>query len=128
MCAMVECSQLGTASLLWVGRPRSLEETGDLEGMRSMSAERIDEYVEHAERCGLVQGMGRERALSTHQAGREFGAEVGVCLAKLLAGVDDLDRLDEIGERATDCATRAKFLTCVEGCPRISAVKLFYSN
>ena len=93
-----------------------------------MLAERIDQYIEHAERCGLVQGMGHERALLLRQAGRELGAEVAARLAKLLASVDDLDRLDEIGKRVIDCATRVKFLTCVEGCPRISAVKLFYRN
>lgn len=84
------------APLPWADRLRSFEESGDLEGTRLMLAKRIDEYVEHAERRGLVQGLGRERALAdAPQARRKFGTETAEHLAKLPAGVDDPKRLAE---------------------------------
>ena len=58
----------------------------------------------------LEQGLERERALLSRQAGRKFGADAGVRLAALLAGVADTDRLAEIGDLVVDCADGAELL------------------
>ena len=58
----------------------------------------------------LEQGLERERALLSRQAGRKFGAGTGARLAALLAGVADTDRLAEIGDLVVDCADGAELL------------------
>ena len=58
----------------------------------------------------LEQCLERERALLSRQAGRKFGADAGVRLAALLAGVADTDRLAEIGDLVVDCADGAELL------------------
>ena len=106
--------------------------------MGSLLARRIDEYVETRVKTGieagiarevesavarelenatartraetLEQGLERERALLSRQAGRKFGADAGARLAALLAGVADTDRLAEIGDLVVDCADGAELL------------------
>ena len=82
--------------------------------MGSLLARRIDEYVEagiaRARAETLEQGLERERALLSRQAGRKFGAEAGAGLAALLAGVADPDRLAAIGDLVVDCADGAELL------------------
>ena len=108
---MVERSRLVAADPQLTARLKLFADKGDLEGMKPLLAERIDQYVE---RCslerglerGLAQGLERERALLSRLAERKFGKET----AARLAGMDDPERLDEIGEQVIDCATGDELL------------------
>ena len=59
---------------------------------------------------GRAQGVERQRALLCRQAARRFGEETAAPLAARLAGIDDPDRLAEVGDRIVDCATGAELL------------------
>ena len=59
---------------------------------------------------GLAQGIEHQRALLCRLAARRFGAETAAPLAALLAGIDDPERLAEVGDRIVDCATGAELL------------------
>ncbi len=99
---MVERSRLVAADPQLTARLKLFADKGDLEGMKPLLAERIDQYVE---RCslerglerGLAQGLERERALLSRLAERKFGKETAA-------------RLDEIGEQVIDCATGDELL------------------
>ena len=56
---------------------------------------------------GRVEG---ERALLVRMAQRRFGADVAEALSKLVGGVDDPDRLAEVGDLVVDCATGRELL------------------
>ena len=79
-----------------------------------MLAETLDEWAEEKFRlgrvAGLEQGMERERALLVRMAQRRFDADVAEALSKLVGGVDDPDRLAEVGELVVDCATGRELL------------------
>ncbi len=92
-----------------------------------MLEETLDEWAEEKFRLGRVEGMeqgmergiergrfkGRiegERALLVRQAQRRFGADVAEALSKLVDGVDDPDRLAEMGDLVVDCATGRELL------------------
>ena len=53
--------------------------------------------------------MARARALLARQAGRKFGPDAAARLAAAVAGVDDPDRLEDVGEEAIACANGAEF-------------------
>ena len=59
---------------------------------------------------GIEQGTERQRALLRRQAARRFGAETAERLSALLGGIDDPERLAEVGDRIVDCATGAELL------------------
>ena len=59
---------------------------------------------------GREAGLAEERALLRRQAARRFGAETAEALAGLLEGVDDADRLAEVGEMIVDCGTGGELL------------------
>ena len=65
-------------------------------------------------RRGREEGRAEERALLLRQAARRFGADTAEALAGLLEGVDDADRLAEIGEMIVDCRTGDELLARVE--------------
>ena len=44
------------------------------------------------------------------QAARRFGADTAEALGRLLEGVDDADRLAEVGEMIVDCRTGGELL------------------
>ena len=75
-----------------------------------MLEEAITEWREAALAEGRSQGrsqersrsMARERARLRRQAARRFGAPTGDALATLLAGEDDLERLETIGDLVVD--------------------------
>ncbi len=108
------------------GALRGLEEAGDLGEMGSLLAERIDEYIECAERRGEKRGerrgekrgeergLARERRLLSRQAARKFDAATAARLSAVLDGIDDPDRLAGIGEQIIDCTTGAELLARVE--------------
>ena len=123
---VVEGSGLASSQPGLSGVLRRLEETGELEEMGTLLAERIDEFAERraeeraAERHargleqgreqGLERGLERERALLARQAGRKFGAATAERLAALIGGIEDAERLAEIGEAVIDCADGAALL------------------
>ena len=59
---------------------------------------------------GRAEGIERERALLRHLAQRRFGAEVAEALSALIEGVDDADRLTEVGGWVVDSATGGELL------------------
>ena len=79
-----------------------------------MLEETLDEWAEEKFRLGQAEGMKwgiqRERALLIRQAQRRFGADVAEALSKLVGGVDDPDRLAEVGDLVVDCATGRELL------------------
>ena len=89
--------------------------------MESLFAERLDEWVAeraaHSEALGEARGLERgearglerERALLARLAGRKFGPDAASRLAEAVAGVDDPDRLGEIGEAVLLCANGDEF-------------------
>ena len=113
---VVEGSGLASAQPGLSGVLRRLEQTGELDEMGTLLAERIDEFAEkraekraaeqHARGLeqGRERGLEQERALLVRQAARKFGAETAERLAALLGSIDDPDRLAEIGEAVIDCA------------------------
>ena len=61
-------------------------------------------------RRGREEGRAEERALLLRQAARRFGADTAEALGRLLEGVDDADRLAEVGEMIVDCRTGGELL------------------
>ena len=61
-------------------------------------------------RRGREEGRAEERALLLRLAARRFGADTAEALGRLLEGVDDADRLAEIGEMVVDCRTGGELL------------------
>ena len=49
-------------------------------------------------------------ALSNYRGPLLFGAETAEALGRLLEGVDDADRLAEVGEMIVDCGTGSELL------------------
>ncbi len=90
--------------------------------MGSLLAERIDEYIERAERRGEERGekrgeergLARERRLLSRLSARKFDAATAARLSAVLDGIDDPDRLAGIGEQIIDCTTGAELLARVE--------------
>ena len=66
-------------------------------------------------RRGLEQGLERERQLLVRQARRKFGTDVAESLAGLLAGIDDPDRLQDVGEWIIDCDIGSELLAQLQG-------------
>ena len=75
----------------------------------------MDEWEQEWFRQGREAGLAEERALLRRQAARRFGAGTAEALAGLLEGVDDADRLAEIGEMIVDCGTGDELLDRVRG-------------
>ena len=75
---------------------------------------RMDEWEQEWFRQGREEGVRRgrdeERALLLRQAARRFGADTAEALGRLLEGVDDADRLAEVGEMIVDCRTGGELL------------------
>ena len=127
---MLEANRFGASDGALAARLRRVGDLEDLDAMESLFAERLDEWVaERAERRaerivarsealgearGLERGLERERALLARLADRKFGAEAASRLAAAVAGVDDPDRLEEVGDAVIVCATGAEFLTRAE--------------
>ena len=69
-----------------------------------------EEGVRRGREEGVRRGRDEERALLLRQAARRFGADTAEALAGLLEGVDDADRLAEVGEMIVDCRTGGELL------------------
>ena len=72
-----------------------------------MLAETLEEWAEEKYRLGQAEG---ERELLLRLAQRRFGADIAEALSKLVGGVDDSDRLAEVGDLMVDCATGRELL------------------
>ncbi len=73
-------------------------------------AEGRQEGLQQGLQQGQEQGLRRERQLLVRQAGRKFGTEATASVAGLLAGIDDPDRLQDIGEWIVDCDRGSEFI------------------
>ncbi len=135
---MLEANRFGASDGALAARLRRVGDLEDLGAMESLFAERLDEWVaERAERSaasiaeriaerivarsaarsealGEARGLERERALLARQAGRKFGATAASRLAAAVAGVDDPDRLEEVGDAVIVCATGDALLARAE--------------
>ena len=80
-----------------------------------MLAERMTQWRQEALDEGRRQGLseGRRQGVS-HElqrlAARRFGVAAGDALAGLLANVEDVDRLAEVGDLVVDCASTEELL------------------
>ena len=91
---------------------------GRVEGMEQGMEQGLEQGRAEGRVAGMEQGMERgraegiewERALLVRQAQRRFGADVAQALSKLVGGVDDPDRLAEVGDMVVDCATGRELL------------------
>jgi len=59
---------------------------------------------------GRRQGVSHERTLLRRLAARRFGVAAGDALAGLLANVEDVDRLADVGDLVVDCASAEELL------------------
>ena len=79
-----------------------------------MLAERVTQWRQEAldegRRQGVSEGVSHERTLLRRQAARRFGVATGDALAGLLANVEDVDRLAEVGDLVVDCASAEELL------------------
>ena len=80
----------------------------------TMLKHRMDEWEQEWFRQGREEGreegLAEERALLRRLAARRFGAGTAEALTGLLEGVDDADRLAEVGEMIVDCGTGSELL------------------
>ena len=123
---MLEANRFGASDGALAARLRQVGDLEDLGAMESLFAERLDEWMaerearvearslERGEARGEARGLERERALLARQAGRKFGADAASRLAAAVAGVEDPDRLEEVGDAVIVCASGAEFLTRAE--------------
>ena len=74
-----------------------------------------DAFRAEGEERGLEQGLERERQLLVRLAGRKFGTHIGEAVAGLLAGIDDPDRLQDVGEWIVDCGLGSELLARIQG-------------
>ena len=63
---------------------------------------------------GVERGLERERRLLVRQIERKFGTEVAEPVARLLAGIGDPDRLQDVGEWIVDCDAGNELLARLE--------------
>ena len=69
-----------------------------------------EEGVRRGREEGVRRGRDEERALLLRLTARRFGADTAEALGRLLEGVDDADRLAEVGEMIVDCRTGGELL------------------
>ena len=99
----------GRAEGLQQGRAEGMAH-GRAEGMAHGRAEGMERGRVEGMAHGRTEGLERERALLLRQARRRFGAAVSEALSELIKGVEDPDRLAEVGDWIVDCATGGELL------------------
>ena len=110
---MLEARFGGELPRRWMEEPMTLEHRMDeweQEWFRQGREEGVRRGREEGIRHGREEGRAEERALLLRQAARRFGAATAEALAGLLEGVDDADRLAEVGEMIVDCRTGGELL------------------
>ena len=118
------------AALMPAGyRPKETEPLAQLEEMRSMLAENVQEWTrewvaqgrkegreegrEEGIETGIERGRAEERSLLCRLAARKFDASAAEQLADALAGVDDPARLAQVGEWIIECETAVDLMARV---------------
>ena len=81
-----------------------------LEEVRTMLAERVQEWTAEWVEEGREQGIEQERRLLCRMAARKFGAETASRLSVLLERVADQERLAQVGEWIIECDAEAELL------------------
>ena len=90
-------------------------EQGMERGRRQGIEQGIEQGVEQGRRQGIEQGVASGRIdLLRRQAVRKFGAPVGERFSALLDGVDEPERLDEVGDWLIECDTASVLLERME--------------
>ena len=93
----------------WMEEPMTLEHRMD-EWEQEWFRQGREAGIRQGVRRGREEGRAEERALLLRQAARRFGAGTAEALGRLLEGVDDADRLAEVGEMIVDCRTGGELL------------------
>ena len=106
---MLEVRFGGELPRRWMEEPTMLEHRMD-EWEQEWFQQGREEGVRQGIRRGREEGRAEERALLLRQAARRFGADTAEALAGRLEGVDDADRLAEIGEMIVDCRIGGELL------------------
>ena len=76
-----------------------------------MLAETVTRWRQEALDEGMQRGMSEgERTLLRHQAAGRFGVATGDALAALLADVEDIERLAEVGDLVVACESAEELL------------------
>ena len=89
----------------------TLERTAELEEVRTMLAEQVQEWTRQWFEEGREEGREQgQRALLRRQAAWKFDAEAAERLSELLNGLSNPERLAEIGEWIIECETSAELL------------------
>ena len=101
---MLEARFGGELPRRWMEEPMSLEHRMD-EWEQEWFRQGREEGVLQGVRRGREEGRAEERALLLRLTARRFGADTAEALGRLLEGVDDADRLAEVGEMIVDCRT-----------------------
>ena len=100
----------GRAEVLQALQARQLGADGaDVEEPMTLE-HRMDEWEQEWFRQGREEGRAEERALLLRLTARRFGADTAEALGRLLEGVDDANRLAEVGEMIVDCRTGGELL------------------
>ena len=120
----------GDAEFLGFEEMERLHETGELRTLvqdrfrawREADREqgRAEGRLEGVEQ-GRAEGAAHERMLLRRQAGRKFGVETAERLSALLAGIEDPDRLAQIGDGIIDCVSGAELIRRLEDISRSGA-------
>ena len=88
-----------------------LEEAGEL---RTPVQDRVRAWQEAEREQGRAEVVEHERVLLLRQTERKFGADVAGRLAALLAGIEDPERLADVGEWIIDCASGDELIARLE--------------
>ena len=99
-------------------RFRALAEAGDLKEMGSLFDTAVSQSRQQGLEKGLEQGLEQQRALLLRQTVRKFGAGTAASLEALLMGIDDVQRLGEIGDHLIDSASGDELLSQAAGSAR----------
>lgn len=83
--------------------------------MRTPVQDRVRARQEAERERGRAEGVEQERVLLLRLAERKFGSDTAARVAPLLAGIEEPDRLADVGEWIIDCATGDELITRLRG-------------
>ena len=106
---MLETRFGGELPRRWMEEPMTLEHRMD-EWEQEWFRQGREEGIRRGREEGREEGRAEERALLLRLTARRFGAGTAEALGRLLEGVDDADRLAEVGEMIVDCRTGGELL------------------
>ena len=111
---MLMTNRFGASGEALQARLRQVDDLEDLAAMGTMFEERLNGLLAKREARGFERGLELERALLVRLAGRKFGPDAASRLAAAIAGMNDSDRLEEVGDAVIACAGGAEFLDRAE--------------